>query len=145
MTYVDGSEAAPFPIFCLPRPDESAGHETDIMPLRVALMSMRHLELDPAIDYCWFRNREVSRTRTLAETDHFCFNATVSQLRDSLSLGDLSVHMYQTGFEPAIVGFYRGLVKTLLELRQKESDLRVSVLPLYFRGGENYQSGSDWR
>lgn len=145
VTYVDGSEAAPFPVFCLPRSDEAAGQETAIMPLRVALMSMRHLELDSAIDYCWFRNREVSRTRTLAETDQFCFNTTISQLRDSLSLGDLSVHLYQTGFEPAIVGFYRGLVKTLLESRKKDTGHRVSVLPLYFRGGENYQSGSYWR
>lgn len=141
VAYTDGSEAAPFPLFCLPQPDTNAVNSDNL--LRVALMSMRHLELDSEIDFCWFRNREVSRTRTLAETDGFCFATTVEQLKDSLQLGNLAIQVFHTGFEPAVIGFYRGLVKVLLDL-QKHGATRLSVTPFYFRGRDGYQAGTLW-
>jgi len=141
VAYTDGSEATPFPLFCLPQPDRDAVNSANL--LRVALMSMRHLELDSEIDFCWFRNREVSRTRTLAETDEFCFDTTVKQLKDSLQLGNLTIQIFHTGFEPAVIGFYRGLVKTLLDL-QKQGTPRLSVTPFYFRGNDGYQAGTVW-
>jgi hypothetical protein len=141
VAYTDGSEAPPFPLFCLPQSkSETVSHEN---LLRVALMSMRHLELDPEIDFCWFRNREVSRTRTLAETDQFCFDLTQEQLKDSMQPGDLAIHLFHTGFEPAVIGFYRGLVTVLLNLKNQPSS-RLSVTPFYFRGDDGYQSGSVW-
>lgn len=142
--YADGSEAEPFPLLCLPRMPAEARDGSFVSPLRVALMSMRHLELDPEIDFCWFRNREVSRTRTLAETDQFCFDTTLAQLRDSLALGDLLLHMYHTGFESAVIGFYRGVVKTLLDLRDRQGVSTLSVIPFYYRGGTRYQAGNEW-
>jgi hypothetical protein len=141
VAYADGSEAELFPLFCLPRTIEAIPEIAN--PLRVALLSMRHLELDPEIDFCWFRNREVSRTRTLAETDQFCFDTTLTQIDDCLKLGDLGIHLYHTGFEPAVLGFYRGIVYKLLEL-QKQQTARLSVEPFYFRGGDNYQAGTIW-
>ena len=108
-------------------------------------MSMRHLEMDPDTDFCWFRNREVSRTRTLSETDEFCFDTTRDQIHDSLQLGSLRINLFHTGFEPAIIGFYRGLVKALLELRQQTDGPGLSVTPFYYRGPRNpYQTGSRW-
>lgn len=142
--YADGSEAAPFPVFSLSRSPQ-AELNVAATPLRVALMSMRHLELDPEIDFCWFRNRDVSRTRTLAETDRFCLDTTLSQLRDSLALGDLVIHMYHTGFEPAVIGFYRGVAQVLKELRVQRSSRRLIVVPFYYRGGTNYQAGTIWQ
>ncbi len=143
IAYSDGSEAIPFPVFCLPRkPDETNPAKSNY--LKVALMSMRHFELDPEIDLCWLRNREVSRTRTLAETDQFCYQITREQLRDSLKLGDLNMILYHTGFEPAVIGFYRGLVEQMLELRNKKSRANLKVIPCYFRGGKDYQKGSSW-
>lgn len=142
--YADGSEANPFPLFCLPEPAFS--HVSDASPLRVALMSMRHLEMDPQIDYCWFRNREVSRTRTLAETDQFCYDTTLEQLDDSLALGDFVLNLFHTGFEPAVIGFYRGLVHKLVNLRSSPSKKALSVTPYYFRGENNpYEAGSCWQ
>lgn len=142
--YADGSEAEPFPLTCLPL---LAGEQTDKAdPLRVALMSMRHLEMDPDTDFCWFRNREVSRTRTLSETDQFCFDTTLTQLKDSLKIGDLALHLFHTGFEPAIIGFYRGVVCTLLNIQGKVGSSVLSVTPFYFRGPNNpYQTGSCWQ
>lgn len=141
VAYTDGSESAPFPILCLQQPEPNVANNDNL--LRVALMSMRHLELDSEIDYCWFRNREVSRTRTLAETDKFCFDTTVEQLKDSLQLGNLTMQVFHTGFEPAVIGFYRGLVKVLLDL-QKHGASRLSVTPFYYRGGDGYQAGTLW-
>ncbi|MBU1181111.1 MAG: hypothetical protein KKF00_02895 [Proteobacteria bacterium] len=142
IAYSDGSEAEPFPVLCLYR---SSNADTTLVsrPLKVSLMSMRHFELDPEIDFCWFRNREVSRTRTLAETDEFCYNTTTSQLEESLKQGDLYMHMFHTGFEPAIIGFYRGVVQKLLLLRSQKTP-SLHVLPLYFRGGNSYQQGKSW-
>ena len=112
-------------------------------PLKMALMSMRHFELDPEIDFCWFRNREVSKTRTLAETDQFCYAATVDQIDQGMEQGELHIQMYHTGFEPAVIGFYRGVVHKLLKLRPEQKQT-LSILPLYFRGGNNYQPGKPW-
>jgi len=142
IAYSDGSEAEPFPVLCLQRlPDIAL--ETVSRPLRVSLMSMRHFELDPEIDFCWFRNREVSRTRTLAETDSFCFNNTISQLDDCMKQGNLYIELFHTGFEPAIIGFYRGVAQKLLQLRNSKTP-SLRVIPLYFRGGKNYQKGEYW-
>lgn len=142
--YADGAEAEPFPLFCLPKPQESERLTVD--PLRVALMSMRHLEMDPQIDFCWFRNREVSRTRTLSETDQFCFSTTIEQLSDSLQLGELRLNLFHTGFEPAVIGFYRGVVHKLLDIHRQGNKQKLSITPLYFRGEKNpYQTGNVWQ
>lgn len=141
VVYSDGSEAKPFPVFCLPTPKHD---ESRVQPLRAALMSMRHLELDPNIDFCWFRNREVSRTRTLSESDQFCYEATLEQLSNSLELDDLILHLYHTGFEPAVIGFYRGVTQTLLEM-QGNGGHELLVTPYFFRGKHGYQQGSTWR
>lgn len=138
--YADGSEADPIPLFCLPHPEEPT---QEIEPLRAALMSMRHSEMDPLVDLYWFRNREVSRTRTLAETDQFCYETTMEQLEESLALGDLSLHLYHTGFEPAVLGFYRGVVRILLRQREQIATASLSVTPFYYRG-DHYQTGSLW-
>jgi hypothetical protein len=144
VVYVDGSEARPFPLFCLSSADRHT-LQLETAPLRVALMSMRHLELDPEIDFCWFRNRDVSRTRTLAETDQFCYESTLTQLRDSLALGDLVIHLYHTGLEPAVLGFYRGVIEVLCQLHAQKSERRLAVVPFYYRGGKNYRAGTIWQ
>jgi hypothetical protein len=51
--------------------------------------------------------------------------------------------MFHTGFEPAIIGFYRGVVQKLLQLRNKISPT-MRITPLYFRGEGNYQQGENW-
>ncbi len=142
VAYSDGSEAEPFPVLCLHQLPESSV-EPGASQLRVSLMSMRHFELDPEIDLCWFRNREVSQTRTLAETDAFCYNATLNQIEESLKQGSVYLQMFHTGFEPAVLGFYRGLVQMLLKLRTKKAP-SLHVFPFYFRGGDHYQQGSRW-
>lgn len=140
VVYADGSEAEPFPVFALQR---SHLPKSDVAPVRAALMSMRHLLLDADIDFCWFRNREVSKSRTLAEADEFCLKATLAQLQTSLAVGPLLLHLFHTGFEPAVIGFYRGLVRTLERSGRPAGELEV--VPFYFRSGQPYERGAPWR
>jgi len=141
IAYVDGSEAEAFPICCLPR---RMIHSNADSILRSALMSMRHLEMDALVDFYWFRNRGVSQSRTLAETDAFCFKETLTQLRESLEGGTAHLHLYHTGFEPAVLGFYRGLVHTLLVQIELSHPSALAVTPQYYRGKDGYEAGSIW-
>ncbi len=139
VVYADGSEAEPFPVLCLPQGTTIVESKV----IRVALLSMRHLSLDAEIDFCWFRNREVSRSWALAEADAFCYRETMRQLREATMKAPLHMILYHTGFEPACVGFYRGLVDYLSERRQQDKPSNISVEPRIFRGNR-YESGSIW-
>lgn len=132
--YADGSEAKPFPLRILPIESESA--LINPVEISVALMSMRHLELDPVVDWAWYRNKEVSQTRPLAESDDFCFQYSLRQLtelRAAYSGQTLMLKMYHTGFEPAAIGFYRAVAVTLMRQRGW-----LRVVPHYFRGGTRF-------
>lgn len=140
IVYADGSEAPPLNIRCLPLSHQSAADGAEQSPtIRAVLMSMRHVDLDQNVDVAWFRNREVSKARTLAETDEYCYQTTLGLLEDALRDGPLRLHMYHTGFEPAVIGFYRGIVEALLAGRQ------VSILPYYYRGKDGFELGNWWR
>jgi len=132
--YADGSEAKPFPLRILPM--NSVPAPTNPVEISVALMSMRHLELDPVVDWAWFRNKEVSQTRPLAETDELCFQYSLKQLAElqvAYAGHALQLKMYHTGFEPAAIGFYRAVAATLMRQRGW-----LRVVPYYWRGGTRF-------
>jgi len=132
--YADGSEARPFPLRILPMNVPLA--LPNPVKLSVALMSMRHLELDSVVDWAWYRNREVSQTRPLAESDDFCFQYSLRQLAELQSAYSghaLLLNMFHTGFEPAAIGFYRAVAATLMRQRGW-----LRVIPHYFRGGTRF-------
>ncbi|MEI6916300.1 MAG: hypothetical protein WCL39_14290, partial [Armatimonadota bacterium] len=132
--YADGSEAKPFPLRILPM--NSTHMLANPVEISVALMSMRHLELDPIVDWAWYRNKEVSQTRSLAESDEFCFQHSLKQLahlQTAYSGCALLLNMYHTGFEPAAIGFYRAVAATLMRRRGW-----LRVVPYYFRGGTRF-------
>jgi hypothetical protein len=142
LVYADGSEAKPFPLFCLPRLTGRVRLTSSSSPLKVALVSIRDMELDPEIDFYWFRNLDVTRRRALAEADQFCFDATLAQLTESMALGDVWIRLYHTGFVPAVLGFYRAVVHNLLISRTKQ-DTTIKVTPFY-RGTSHFRAGTDW-
>jgi hypothetical protein len=147
IVYADGSEAEPFPLRCLPErhADQIRSLEA-LSPLRIALISMRHLELDRVVDIAWFRNREASQSRTLSEADRFCYEYSVKQFRDLAALADESngivIHLYHTGFEPAVTAFYRAFVNMLLE--QGSAPPKILIIPHYYRGINPYERGCPW-
>ncbi len=141
--YTDGSQARDLPLKCLPtRAADDLARLTNAPSLKVALLSMRHLEMDHRVDLSWFRNREVSKARAFAETDEFCYAETKRQLQGMRDKGAFIIHLYQTGLQPAIVGFYRALVEELVSRAEALSILQV--VPFYYRGKSGYEEGKSW-
>lgn len=142
--YMDGSEAEPFPLRCLATPLKYPEPGMELTPLKTSLISMRHLKMDERVDFAWFRNRMVSVARPFAETDAYCTERTM-ELLDGITDEGLYIHLYQTGLETAVVGFYRGLVKVLKTLRNDRDAPAIRVEPFYFNRKDNdYRPGRVW-
>lgn len=147
VVYSDGSQAEPLPVgvLQLPSPEDLLVF-SEQTPLRVSLLSMRHLEMDAIVDMAWFLNQEASRPRSLAETEAFCCRRTLAQL-DAMKR-PACLYLYQTGLQPAVVGFCRALVAWLRSHRNGPPELLV--VPQYYHEGngndENggYRAGSAW-
>ena len=129
IVYKDGSTAShPFPLRCLPLAGALPSKVPD-MELHLALLSIRHTEMDPVVDGAWLRNAEVSRPRPAALTDDFVYETSRTQFLTLTEEGTRSVvlHVYQTGLDTAVVGFYRAVVNHMLELPGS-----LSVVPMFF-------------
>lgn len=144
IVYADGSEAKPFPLRSLEPPTEENLKRFENAPvLSTALMSMRHIELDPIVDWAWYRNKEVSQTRSLSESDDFCFHYSQRQIRElweAYGGKPVMIKMYHTGFEPAVIGLYRAVV---LELQKRRDWLQVT--PCFYRGNSFEEDKTIWR
>ena len=117
VVYRDGSKAeADFPFRCLDLTGQLRDSAELNLELRLTLLSIRHTEMDPVIDGAWLRNAEVSRPRPAAQTDDFVYHTSVKQLAALTRQGTLKVrlHIFQTGLETAVVGFYRAVTEFLL-------------------------------
>lgn len=90
----------------------------------------------------WFRNREVSKSRTLGETDAFCYQYTRDQLKMTRPEGALRIYLYQTGLQPAVIGFYRAVVEEFLQ--RASSPPSLEVVPHYFSHKRGYRPGQPW-
>jgi hypothetical protein len=125
VVYRDGSAAEPFPLRSLPLADKAPLFDRT---MRFALLSIRHAEMDVAVDGAWLRNTEVSRVRPAGETDRVVYEISRRQLRQLAASESTLIYLYQTGFETAVMGFYRALVQQLLD--QPNS---IAVVPMFFR------------
>lgn len=142
VVYMDGSEAEPLLLRCLSR-SANLAEDISIHPLRASLVSMRHLDMDERADLAWFRNRKVSASGPFSGTDAYCAQETVALL-DEVKTKPFHLHLYQTGLEPAVVGFYRGLIDAMIQ-RRKEKAPPLRVVPFYFKGDNGlYEPGSVW-
>jgi len=135
VVYRDGSQAqAPFPLRCLQLTEVEM--VSPDLELRLALLSIRHTEMDPVVDGAWLRNAEVSRPRPAAQTDDFVHQTSVQQLRALTDEGRRRVRLriFQTGLETAVVGFFRAVVEHL-----SVHPGTLEVMPMFYsprRGGE---------
>lgn len=123
--YQDGSIAKPFPLRSLRLQNEVIPYPRE---LRLALLSIRHTEMDIEVDGCWLRNFDISRPRPAAETDLLAFELSVSQLANLTRRGPLKIYLYQTGLDPAVMGFYRAIVYQLMRAPGS-----IAVIPKYYR------------
>lgn len=134
--YRDGSDGEPFPLYSM-RPAPTAT-KADIQ-LDVALMSIRHAELDADVDGAWLRNVHVSSGQTHGDIDRFVHQRSREQLAKLTRHGTVALGVFQTGFAPAVVGFYRAVAEHL-----REHPGTVAVRPKYFREQGGYVSGTAW-
>lgn len=141
--YRDGSRSThPFALQALPLKGQLPACSLE---LQFALLSIRHTEMDAVVHGAWLRNADVSRPRPAGQTDDLVYDITRSQLTELCRGEDhVRLHLYQTGLETAVVGFYKALVDHLLS--QPSS---VSVQPMYYeapraprRGQQHPQQGA---
>lgn len=136
--YSDKSRSKDFPLHCLP-PRGITPHSAlqNAPSLRASLISMRHLEMDALVDMAWLLNKDVADSlkrgeagKKLATVEMFSYQQTLQQLQTLLSGGSLKIHLFQTGFQPVVIGFYRALIEVLREHSNQEPLLEVT--PYYF-------------
>lgn len=120
--YRDGSKASTnFPLRCLELTSELSSDEQALIDgaaiLRVALLSIRHTEMDAVVDGAWLRNADVSKPRPAAQTDDYVHHQSARQLAELTRGGRQAVRLYvfQTGLETAVVGFFRAVVEYLID------------------------------
>ena len=106
---------------------------------RFALLSIRHPDLDIEVDGCWLRNTVISRPRPAGETDRLVYELSKGQLADLLEGGPLTIVLYQTGLETAIVGFYRAVADVL-----RDRPRILTVLPKYWSQETVFDDGVPW-
>lgn len=139
--YNDGSEGQPFPLYLLEKSSkEKVAEILSKAPIHSSLISMRHLDMDLAVDMAWFTNQRASRRRAYAETEEFCYQRTLDQLGQVKD--DLHIKLYQTGLQPAVVGFYRAFVEYVYTL--EDQDPRIVVTPMYYQKAGDYRKGKQW-
>ncbi len=134
--YRDGSHGPPFPLRVL---SLSADVPDGLRVLRFTLLSIRHVEMDTLVDGAWFRNAKISLPREAGLTDRLAFDTSMQQLRLLLPQGPTVIHLYQTGLETAVLGFYRAITHHLIE-----NPGAVSVVPHYYRGPGQFTEGTPW-
>lgn len=124
--YQDGSKGQPFPFLSLMRrPDEPSSGFKGIQPLRASLISMRHLAMDKYVDMAWLINKDLPSHCSEAEVEAYSYMCTQKQLQEALKTKPLKLCLYQTGFQPAVVGFYHALVEELMKRAHKSVELEV--------------------
>lgn len=129
----DGSTPHPFPVGRLEETDEpqpvAAEHA-----IRVGLMSCRHPDLDYLVVRYVTRNKELAAESSLAEAEQLAFERTVELLSDPDAEEGAEIWAYHTGFEPMVLGFYRGVVH-VLDHRAAEGLPRCLVVRPFFHKG----------
>lgn len=134
--YVDGSSGSLFPLRAMPLVDrEPEGWRL----LAFTLLSIRHVEMDEIVHGAWFRNARISARRPQGLTDEVAYRTSRRQLMLLDPKRPTLIHLYQTGFEPAVIGFYRALLHHLAEHPRS-----VAVTPHYYRSAGNFSKGTPW-
>lgn len=135
--YRDGSKGRPFPLRAL---SMATSVPDGMRTLRFALMSIRHVDMDKVVDGAWLRNVKISRARAAGFTDDIVFETSLRQLRRLVSDAPTLIHMYQTGLDTAIVGFYRAVIYQLLDKPGS-----ICVVPYYYQDIANkFSEGTAW-
>lgn len=142
--YDDGSQCEPFPCGFLTENKKALEKLSALNALKVGMVSNRHPEMDQFIDFYWFRNDEVSIGKTLSESDKIAYEKSIHLLQSLRKHGEVKIEFYQTGYEPAVVGFYRAVTNEITYRYENNLPLLL-ITPMYYEPSINdYQPGKSW-
>jgi len=138
--YEDNSQSKDYPIKHRMMRSALIDEAESKQPLRCALMSIRHMEMDAVVDIAWFNNRETSlKGVPSSQIDEVCYKRSLELFlnlpKDHLN----AIWIYQTGFQPPIISFYRALIEIL-----ERGSPRVAVKPMIFQGYGQYRPYAWW-
>lgn len=146
--YAGRQESKPVPLYCLSTAQDRHAPPVPFteIPLRVGLISMRHLPLDHMVDMSWLLNQEIPHNEPYWKKDEFFSNESRRQLEQLTEKGIRRIHLYQTGYHAAVIGFYRSLILYLKEQQGRQpTSCVLEVTPYYFDLGQRcYWRGSTW-
>jgi len=151
VVYRDGSSGPPFPLRGTLMNDARSAAERSLPERRLSfsLLSIRHTEMDVEVDGAWLRNTVVSRVRPAGDTDRIVYDISLAQLRTLLEDGPVTVSIYQTGLETAVVGFYRAVLAVFREPAYNSGAL--AIVPMFFTAGADadqsprFLEGTPWQ
>ena len=138
VSYQDGSAGDPFPLRSLPLTlDLPIGWRE----FRFTLLSIRHTAEDIELDGSFLLNSVISRVRQHGETDRLVSRLALEQLDELARQEPVILHIYQSGLQPAIVGFWRAVVLYLTN----RGPGRLAVVPWIWRSSLNSsEKGQAW-
>ncbi len=142
VVYNDGRSARPFPLHYLTKMPDGW---LPTKEYHFALISMRHLPLDKYIDMNWYRNSEIPTRDGMAASDEHCYQISMVQLAELLKVNKdhrLRIHLYHTGYMPAIIGFYRAVMSTLASPTYKQGSLQI--VPKLQPDEKGFVEGKPW-
>lgn len=127
-------------------------------PLRVGLISMRHLRMDHIVDMYWFVNQDIMAPENsdfrepensdFRAKDDYCYKVSQKQLEELvIKQGIRRIHLYLTGYPAGVIGFYRALIAYLYEQQKPGSSYpSIEVTPYYFYNSRElyYRRGDPW-
>lgn len=137
--FEDGSISDFFPLYAMveTKPKEK------LQPIKVALISNRHFELDSIVETCIIRNSEIGRLEeaTIAEQEKLSFDIAEKFFQEVIEkTAGVNIELYHTGLEPAVIGTYRALLNILLK---KGNRGKIMVTPIV-KARDGYVSLKQW-
>lgn len=146
--YTGRQESMPVPLYCLSTAQDRHAEVVPFteIPLRVGLISMRHLPLDHMVDISWLLNQEIPHNEAYGKKDEYFYKQSLKQLEQFTKKGIRRIHLYQTGYHAAVIGFYRSLIEFLKEQQTRRPTYCVlEVTPYYYDLMQRcYWRGSTW-
>jgi hypothetical protein len=94
--------------------------------------------MDHVVHGAWFRNARISRPGPAGLIDADAFEISMKQLAKVRATGPRITEMHQTGFQPAVTGFYRAVTHTLID-----HPGTLCVIPKFFVG-KGFEEGDPW-
>lgn len=130
IVFSDGSRPPSFPIGVLQA--EKAPPNGNIPTISLGLISFRHLDMDFLVDAYLLTNNESDRSTSIAAQEKLAFDSTVTLMNDPAIANGAVIRMFQTGLEPVVVGFYRGVLHCLMHRVAQRLPRTMVIIPCLF-------------